>query len=466
MLFRKITQQLVFNVYEISKEIDVFVAFETMNNRGKLLSALELLKNRLIYLASHIPETDNGDGKRLRRVINEAWKTVYHNLGKNENRPLADDDFLGTHLAFFYHDKLSPDIPTDDDQSQRFFARSTVTLERPNNFLLGRLFTRKRLIGDTEDDLSKIDTGFLLGYAASLRETVQVYFNLSTPSASNYSEPEKILIERIGRLRGYGANPLMLSVYLKEKSPKKRATLLDAYERYLFCASMKLGHRFSYSQRFLQWDAIRYMKGKLSIEELITLFNNNVDQFFKEDSLADSLHDWMKNGPGYYGWRVINYFLYEYEISLAEKSKTSRVRIDWEEFCKENYENDYSSIEHIYPQKARSSYWSDRFGGYTLTQKRMLRNSLGNLLALSKPKNSSLSNKPFPDKIGREGDTVGYKYGSYSEIDVSIQDEWGSQQILNRGLGMLRFLEKRWRLAVGDRNQQIKALGLQFLQKK
>ncbi|EAJ1254945.1 DUF262 domain-containing protein [Campylobacter lari] len=49
-LFKKVTEQLLFNVYEISNDLDVFIAFETMNNRGKKLSNLELLKNRLIYL--------------------------------------------------------------------------------------------------------------------------------------------------------------------------------------------------------------------------------------------------------------------------------------------------------------------------------------------------------------------------------------------------------------------------------
>jgi uncharacterized protein with ParB-like and HNH nuclease domain len=34
----------MFNVYEINDDVDVFVAFETMNNRGKKLSNLELLK--------------------------------------------------------------------------------------------------------------------------------------------------------------------------------------------------------------------------------------------------------------------------------------------------------------------------------------------------------------------------------------------------------------------------------------
>ena len=42
----------MFNVYEISDDFDVFVAFETMNNGGKRLSNLELLKNRLIYLTT------------------------------------------------------------------------------------------------------------------------------------------------------------------------------------------------------------------------------------------------------------------------------------------------------------------------------------------------------------------------------------------------------------------------------
>jgi hypothetical protein len=35
-IYRKLTQNLLFNIYTISTDIDVFVAFETMNNRGKL----------------------------------------------------------------------------------------------------------------------------------------------------------------------------------------------------------------------------------------------------------------------------------------------------------------------------------------------------------------------------------------------------------------------------------------------
>jgi uncharacterized protein with ParB-like and HNH nuclease domain len=46
-----ILNRLVFNIYFITDDFDVRVTFETMNNRGKSLTSLELLKNRLcIYL--------------------------------------------------------------------------------------------------------------------------------------------------------------------------------------------------------------------------------------------------------------------------------------------------------------------------------------------------------------------------------------------------------------------------------
>lgn len=51
-VYKKLTKRFLFNEYVIKDEFDVFVAFETMNNRGKNLSDLELLKNRLIYLTT------------------------------------------------------------------------------------------------------------------------------------------------------------------------------------------------------------------------------------------------------------------------------------------------------------------------------------------------------------------------------------------------------------------------------
>lgn len=121
IIFTKLTQNIVFNAYEISKEIDVFVAFETMNNRGKQLSTLELLKNRLIYLVVTFFEPQ--DSKLLRKKINEVWKSIYYYIGRSEDRQLNDDSFLETHTTYYYHHLLNINNKIDfkDEDKVRFF---------------------------------------------------------------------------------------------------------------------------------------------------------------------------------------------------------------------------------------------------------------------------------------------------------------------------------------------------------
>ena len=77
-VYRKVTRNFMVNDFIIKDEFDVFVAFETMNNRGKKLSDLELLKNRLIYLTTlyEDAELDEAGRKDLRDTINNAWKEI------------------------------------------------------------------------------------------------------------------------------------------------------------------------------------------------------------------------------------------------------------------------------------------------------------------------------------------------------------------------------------------------------
>ena len=72
-IYRKITLQLKFNLYDIKDDFNVYVAFETMNNRGKRLSYLELLKNRLIYLSTLFDNPED-EKKQVRADINDTWR--------------------------------------------------------------------------------------------------------------------------------------------------------------------------------------------------------------------------------------------------------------------------------------------------------------------------------------------------------------------------------------------------------
>ncbi|MEI8007762.1 MAG: DUF262 domain-containing protein [Bacteroidota bacterium] len=103
-IFDKLTLRLMFNVYEIDEHFDVFVAFETMNNRGKQLSDLELLKNRLIYLTTLYSKSEVKENEKIkvRDKINYAWREVYHQLGRNKKHPLNDNDFLRAHWIMYF----------------------------------------------------------------------------------------------------------------------------------------------------------------------------------------------------------------------------------------------------------------------------------------------------------------------------------------------------------------------------
>lgn len=469
VLYTKVTQQLVFNVYEISTDIDVFVTFETMNNRGKPLSTLELLKNRLIFLSTKMPKASKGREGILRRKINDAWKSAYHYLGKNDERPLNDDQFLQTHLSYYYLTKLSNlHEKLDDDVRDRAMRRFMADVEDFNRYLLNVLFTPKR-IGQQKSvhhDLPELSREFIDDFSQNIKSSVELYYKLSTPAQAEFSDAERIQLERIGRLRGYSPNPLILAIYRLESRADKRVRLLEHYERLSFCNSFGQRNPFLYNRKgYATEPYIQYTTGKMTTDELTTYIENSVNEILKETSLQELLTDWVKYGHGYYGWRSIKYFLYEYELHLQQKVRASREKISWGEFSRENYQDDYETIEHIYPQKARDTYWTEKFSMYNSAQKRLLRNSLGNLLPLTQPRNSSLGNKSFPEKIGDEKSLTGYRYGSYSENEVANYPDWGPEQIMERGIHLLEFLESRWKLSIGDKQQKIRALGLAFMRK-
>ncbi|RKU99085.1 hypothetical protein DDP37_08215, partial [Helicobacter pylori] len=75
-----------------------FSSFETINNRGKDLSTLELLKNRLHFVAHKI--CDEEDLENLQQEINDTYTRIYHDLRFFEDAHL--EDFLKHFVAYYY----------------------------------------------------------------------------------------------------------------------------------------------------------------------------------------------------------------------------------------------------------------------------------------------------------------------------------------------------------------------------
>lgn len=326
-LYKKVTLGLKFNVYEIEEDLDVFVAFETMNNRGKMLSQLELLKNRLIYLSTLL-STDANEKNTLRKNINESWKTIYEYLGKNKDKPLNDDEFLKNHWIMY-------------------FQYSRETANKYAKFLLDEHFTAKRVL---DGNLKSTE---IQQYITSIQDSVKRWYDLFNPEQSNYSDELKWWLNKMNRL-DYGAfAPLTMAVLTKNDAHTNGIIeFLKKTERYNFLI-FKVSQRKSNTKdsEFYQY-ARSYYKSEKSIDEITMFINAYTLVYFNRDYFFSHIQDKFNfdNLKGFYNWNGLEYFLFEYDLYLRDKSKASQIKINLDEYDK--YKKDFISIEHVYPQTA------------------------------------------------------------------------------------------------------------------
>jgi Protein of unknown function DUF262/Protein of unknown function (DUF1524) len=457
-LYTKVTQKLLFNVYAISREIDVFVAFETMNNRGKLLSTLELLKNRLIYLSTKL-EAPTEERLQLRKVINESWKTIYHYLGKNKDRPLNDDIFLSTHHWLFF----KPSLAEREDGSPISRPYWHQRIEDFKDQLLDTIFTSKNLRTSASTDKPGLLTvSYFYEYSHDIKEAVRKYYEIYNPEHAPFTDRERIFLERLRRLGDEEDMMLVLAIYRAAGAPEARIRLITVFEKVLFLNTISpyLGAGIELPK--IAHIAARLSGGQISIAEIESEFTSFQQTLLRKVDFAKAIQQWSKGGGGY-RWKGVRYFLYEYEQTLKSGSKTVRQKLEWEDFARERYDEDYVTVEHIFPQKSSADAWREAFEPFTIKEKNILKNSLGNLVPLSRPKNSALGTLPFAEKKSNPDNTVGYVFGCYSENEIAQLADWNAKEILLRGVRLLRFMQERWGVPLGDDLKKVSVMGLGFV---
>jgi len=432
LIFKKITTQFKFNFYEIDDELDIYVTFETMNNRGKPLSSLELLKNRLIYLSTLL-EIDDVTRKRLRKDINETWKTIYAYLGKNKNNAMDDDEFLRSHwiMYFKYNRKES-----------NAYAK----------FLLNKHFTAKNAV---EGYITFIE---IKRYIDSLSKSVKSWFYIFNPEFSSYSDETKEWLQKLNRL-GMSAFPPLFMAAMTKSNEEEFLPLLKSSERFIFLifrlsqrpSNTKNNHFYRLANTYYFNKENTTLKSVIENIEWLTegLSLDEDDEtyigWFDLEKFENYIKEQYIKGDGFYSWNGLRYFLYEYELYRQKKANGNQ-KISWLDFSKRKKED---TIEHIYPQTPKDRCWTQIFNKYSKKQRKVLLNNLGNLVLLAQSKNSELQNYCFDYKvkhINKYNNKVGFYNGSYSEIEVSGYTDWTPENIKRRGEEMLSFLEERWNI--------------------
>ena len=458
LIFKKITQNFLFNTYEISSDIDVYVTFETMNNRGKPLTSLELLKNRLIYIST-LFDVGEDVKLRLRRDINGCWKVIYHLLGVNKKRKLQDDEFLNVHFLLYF-DKA---IKNHMDR-----ASYLPWYDLPQEYLLEEYFLPQNV--NTE----KLSVAQVFDYINSLENGIKCWNKMNNPEFSEFSNDCKEYLKKLYYLcevsfyRGYRNyyDMQIIKVLLMESLEIVRSELtllkfLQSLEKYLFymkfippeCFNEEFEHKLNFYEL-----TVKIKSGDLTLSGLREKINKVCEKIATSEDINRRIIKYY-NRYGFYRSEFLRYFLCEYEVSLMKMSKNSIEKLNRDVL----YSDERNSIEHIYPLNARIKYWKEMFADYSQKQRDVMRSSLGNLVAISASKNGKLGNLAFPEKKGNKQNSVGYMYGTYAEIELCNYENWGEKEILDRGIKLTNFIQKRWGIKIGKNKEDVKTfLGMNF----
>ncbi|EJB72072.1 hypothetical protein HPHPA14_1630 [Helicobacter pylori Hp A-14] len=416
-MFDALTKKMLFSVVELNdNRIDPFSSFETINNRGKDLSTLELFKNRLHFVAHKI--CDEEDLENLQQEINDTYTRIYHDL-----RFFKDDHlegFLKHFVAYYY------------GENSKFKER-----------LLDTAFDAHKKYHSSYDEYEKIND--LLLYLSYSSKVWYFLHTLDDEELRIEITPKmRDLLDKMRRLNALSDNaflPLLLSLLTiqlavrsgseRHYTTKELEGLLEYLERFGFLIYGVADGKNTAKNEWIEsafraFKAYKLWEDKRAIEDLPTLEKN----FFKGkysglELLEEYIHS-KKNVEKWYQWgKALNYLLYEYELHHNPETTL-------------NFDSSIESIEHILPQKPDQ--------GYSAKEKSWAKNphivhALGNLLLIPKNANSSLSNKPFEEKRKE------YLKGSYSEKEVAKNASFGVAQIKERSEKLLDFLIARYRIA-------------------
>ena len=422
----KLLTALVFDTKYIQDNLDVQAVFETMNNRGKPLTTLEKLKNRLLYMTSKFDPV-SVDIKQLSDDINDSWGLIYETLGKNKDFLLSEDEFLSAYLTLLRE-------PADYSFSESLAETKVFQMfcNHATKYDLSMARQHDPSIKEPVVDNNKIHF-FVSDIANYVGHWYDVYFpDLSTSRGLH--------LQKIQYLNGSKETRLFLAELLMQA--KTQPALVDEclkmVEKVLFKnalpgVSILDERRFATRARDLH-------KGDLNLVELKNELESLLLQQIDVQSLIGGfryLFTKVRSNIGFHRWGALKFFLMEYEEHLQGRGLP---HVGWE-----NYYD--IQIEHVMP-RTWSTYWGNEMNNYLNAHsslnvdeieraKNILVNTLGNLTVIQDIKNAGIGNNPWATKRGA------YLNGSYSEVEIATNtswDPWEHDSIKARGEKMLDFL--------------------------
>ena len=398
---------------EVETHKDAYMLFESLNNRGVPLSAIDLLKNLLI-------STSDPDGKS--DECYEKWKTILSYLG---------DDYSNQERFFRYY---------YDAYREELNAGYPVTGKQ--KYYLGYVATRSNLL-DIYETLIKKDYQAFLDEVSKKARTYSILINNNAEDSLYQKLKESLL--NLERIQGAPSYILLLYLLNEREVLELNSDQLKALINYLTCFFVRRNLTDFPNTRNLAKifmgaiDLAKQNKGQAIIDA--------IKSYLKEASSSDEEFERRLNGNLYTDNPDATRFLLCY---YEERFRTNEIYTD---LWSRDKNNKYKwTIEHIFPEGDNiPQSWIDMIAGgdRALAQEYLSKyaHTLGNLTITGY--NSNLSNLSFEKKRDRknnDGLFIGYRNGLKLNADVVNKDAWSVKDITARTEGLVKYFKTEFAL--------------------
>ena len=418
-------------------QVNIGMVFETLNYRGKSLSKLEILKNRLMYLTSKRYGEDEAYSTEIRIDITRTWMHLYEWLGKGKStiESVDDDAFLRSFwIMYFNHDDIR-------DSDFDYFEYDLFE----NQYKINDIHTNQNLAKDQIDRFLK-----------TISNSVEAWFYINHPDqisadhsyfVSNSFSYYLNLLKKIPK--GSYVQPFLISLIIKDSLNSSSEDSLNALKTEVIQAVEKhnvylflLKGKSSDTNRAEFWRFANKTHENRAEGSTAQAIINHIEQLKVKQSKTgggfyEHIHTNRQTNERFWDWNGRDYILLQYEWHLRntplEKRDLSMNFTTYRLYSIDS--NRFKFPIHFFVGLTRSD--SDSMS--------KIQNSIGNIFI----GNNSKKSRDFSDsELTFENE----------KTSLSGRESWTYNTILERGMQILEFVEKQYSVTFGDDSKKRKLI--------
>jgi hypothetical protein len=375
-LYRRILRSITIVSIKCDSEQSAFKLFETLNNRGLELSAVDLMKNHLFSIAVSNPSIDYS-------LVQSKWEDIIDLIVPTLRKP----------SRFFRHYIMSAPIPNHPDDVSEYKLYETFKDIIDNKLSASGLSVEK--------------------YITDLAQRAETYIEIvECDIAAFHMDANDAINRKLRHLEAIGsvqARTLMLRIFREFDNPNRVVESLQLLETFL-----------------IRWKTANYATGG----ELDRIYSRLCSEGFGDDQSTTTIQNlFSERGPSDAEFKA---GIENKRAKLNNRTKYMLTTLEKEYFGGEEITNVFDiDLEHVAP---RAAFSASRYTTWPATLNtdegtfEQYRDRLGNLTLLESEMNFSIGANPYLDKQDAYRES---KFEMTNHV-ANQYEEWGIATIQDR----------------------------------